>query len=133
MADYSNSKFEIIILAERIFKLIPFEGAEIEVEDVREMRSVYLKFSGERSFAILLDATHNFTTSDEARVLLASKEFTEKRVAAAFVTTTLASKIVGNFFIKFNKPASPTKLFTEEAPAFEWLKEKMKENDKASK
>ena len=67
------------------------------MEDVREMRRVYLEFSNGGSFAILLDATSNFITTDEARVLLASKEFTEKRVAAGFVTPTLANRIVGNF------------------------------------
>lgn len=128
MADYSNSKFEITILAERIYKLRPFEGVEIDVNDVREMRNVYLKFSNGSSFAILLDATNNFSPTDEARALLASKEYTDKRVAAAFVTPTLANKIIGNFFIKFNKPATPTKLFNEEDIAFQWLKEQMVNN-----
>src|SRR3989344_3360742 len=123
MAEYSNSKYEITILEDYIFKLKPFEGVEIDLEDAREMRRVYLKFSEGRPFAILLDATQNFTPTDEARRLIASKEFTEKRFAAAFVTTTLANKIIGNFFIKFNKPASPTKLFNDEETALHWLRE----------
>lgn len=126
MADYSNSKYEITILDDCIFKLRPFEGVEIDVDDVKEMRKVYLEFSKGKPFAILLDASQDFTPTDEARKLLASKEYTEKRVAAGFVTTTLANKIIGNFFIKFNKPASPTKLFNDEATAFAWIKEQMK-------
>lgn len=126
MADYSNSKFEITILEDRIFKLKPFEGVELDVDDAREMRKIYLQFSGGKSFAILLDATQNFTPTDEARKLIASREYTDKRVAAAFVTTTLANKIIGNFFIKVNKPLTPTKLFNDEATAFAWLKEQMK-------
>lgn len=31
------------------------------------------------------------------------------------------SKIIGNIFIRFSKPASPTRLFTNEAKALEWL------------
>lgn len=126
MADYFNCKYEITILDDCIFKLKPFEGAEIDVDDVKEMRKVYLEFSKGKPFAILLDASQDFTPTDEARKLLASKEYTEKRVAAGFVTTTLANKIIGNFFIKFNKPASPTKLFNDEAAAFTWLKEQLK-------
>ena len=125
MPDYSNSKYEITIVAERIFKVTPFEGIELDANDVYEMRKLYLNFSEGRPFAVLLDAANNFTPTDKARELLATKEFAEKRVAAAFVTRTLANKIVGNFFIKFNRPVSPTKLFTDEIAALEWLKEQM--------
>jgi hypothetical protein len=121
MVDYSNGKFEITILTNHIFKLKPFEGIELDIEDVQEMRRVYLKFSNNESFAILLDATENFSLTSEARTLLASKEYTVKRIAAAFVTKSLANQLVGNFFIKFNKPATPTKMFTDEEHAFKWL------------
>jgi hypothetical protein len=121
MADYSNNKFEITILAPQIFKLRPFENIELEIEDVLEMRRVYLEFSQNKPFAILLDAPHNFTPTKEARELLASKEYTEKRIAAAFVTKSLSNKLFGNFFIRFNRPATPTRLFSEENEAYEWL------------
>jgi hypothetical protein len=130
MADYSSDKFEITILTNRIFKLRPFEGMELNVSDVEEMRGIYLKFSNNESFAILLDATHPSTLIPEARVLLASEEFAVKRIAAAFVTRSLASKIIGNFFIQFNKPASPTKMFNDEKSALEWLQEKIKTKTK---
>lgn len=132
MADYSNSKYEITILADRIYKVKPFEGIEIDVADVVEMRKMYLEFSKGKSFAILLDASVDFTPTDEARKLLASKEYTEKRIAAGFVTKTLANKILGNFFIKVNKPSSPTRLFNDEATALAWLKEQLIANDKTS-
>jgi hypothetical protein len=126
MTNFSNSKFEIKVLSPQIFMLKPFEGIELNVDDVNEMREVYLRLSNGSKFAVLLDATNAFDTTDEARKLLASKEFAEKRVAAAFVTKSLANKIIGSFFIKFNKPVSPTKLFTDEKLALEWLKEQMK-------
>ena len=126
MADYSNSKYEVYIISDCLFKVIPFEGIELDDIDVREMREVYLRFSKNNAFAILLDATNNFTPTQDARKLLASKEYAEKRIAAAFVTKTLANKIFGNFFINFNKPHSPTKLFTDEESALAWLREQMK-------
>lgn len=121
MSDYSNSKFEITILTPQIFKVKPYEGIELNEEDVREMRKVYLKFSENKPFAILLDAFFDFTPTEEARKLLASKEYTAMRIAAAFVTNSLANKLFGNFFIRFNKPATPTRMFTDEVEAFNWL------------
>lgn len=125
MADYSNSKFEITILTANIFRLKPFEGVEINIDDVYEMRGVFLEFSGNLPFAVLLDASNNFVPTEEARAALASAEFTNKRIAAAFVTRSLANKLIGNFFINFNKPATATRLFTDEASAFKWLEEQV--------
>lgn len=121
MPDYSHSKYEITILAPQIFKVKPYEGIELNEEDVREMRKIYLKFSENKPFAILLDAVYDFTPTEEARKLLASKEYTELRIAAAFVTNSLANKLFGNFFIRFNRPATPTRMFTDEKTAFNWL------------
>lgn len=122
MADYSNSKLEITKLTDRIFKMKPFEGAELDVDDFREARRVYLELSGGKSFAVLLDATNSFTTSPEARELVASKEYTDLRVAAAFFTSSMANRLIGNFFIRVNKPATPTRMFNDEQSALEWLK-----------
>jgi hypothetical protein len=133
MADYSNSKFNITVVADRIFKLKPVPGAEITVGDVKNMREIHLRLSGGQPFAILLDATGEFEIGEEARKLIASGEYSEKRISAAFVTPGLVNRLVGNFFIQFNKPASPTRLFSDEASALAWLKEQMKNHSDMKK
>jgi hypothetical protein len=62
--------------------------------------------------------------SPEARELAANKELSKNRTSLAFVTDSLAHKLVVNFFIKFNRPSTPTKLFTDEEEAIRWLKGK---------
>ena len=42
-------------------------------------------------------------------------------LADAFVTHSLSLKIIGNMFLKYNKPLRPTKLFKNETEAIEWL------------
>ena len=69
----------------------------------------------------MTDATDFFSTTNELRQLLASAAFTDLRFATAIVTKSMASKIIGNFFIRVNKPTTPTKLFSSEKLAFEWL------------
>lgn len=128
---FRNNKFEIRIEHLPILRLTVFEGVDIEFEDVLEMSAAFREIAKGEKFAVLLDATKPFTVSPEARTFIASKELTSDRMAAAFVTRSLANRIVGNFFIKFNKPATPTKLFSEEAPAIEWLKE-IVEKEKSS-
>jgi 3,4-dihydroxy-2-butanone 4-phosphate synthase len=125
MAEYSNGRIEITTVGERIYRLKPVEGIEMNVDDVRQAREIYLKLSAGQFFSVLLDATGSFTISDEARALIASKEYSVQRKAAALVTPGLVNRLVGNFFIQFNKPGSPTKLFNDEASALAWLEEQM--------
>lgn len=44
------------------------------------------------------------------------------RKAEAFVSRTLATKMIFNFYIRFDRPPNPTKVFTEVDGAIEWLK-----------
>jgi hypothetical protein len=122
-AVFSNDKFEIFVLASNIFKVKPRLNAELDVEDGKKIRTILMKLSVNKSYAILGDGTNYFTSTSELRQLMASKEFTDLRFGFAIVTRSIATKIVGNFFIKVNKPASPTRIFDEEASALEWLKQ----------
>src|ERR1043166_3425288 len=98
MAEYSNGRIEITTVGERIYRLKPVEGIEMNVDDVRQAREIYLKLSAGQFFSVLLDATGSFTISDEARALIASKEYSVQRKAAALVTPGLVNRLVGNFF-----------------------------------
>ena len=126
---FKNEKFEIQFLTDRIYRLKVFEGAEIEADDANEMGKILRELSNGKPFAVLLNAMSSFYISPDANKIIASKK---DRIAAAIVTKSLANRIIGNFFIKFNKPATPTKLFSEETEAMEWLEQLVKEHKEVS-
>lgn len=110
-----------------IIKMEADEHEFLEVEDIERIREINLKLSEGKPFCILLDTSKGyFNTSPEANKLLASKEFAEKRMASAFIAKSLATKLASNFFIKFNKPLTPTRVFSSEKEALKWLKTFMK-------
>jgi len=75
-----------------------------------------------RKFPVLIDMRLMSEVSEEAREYSATEETTELYLAMAILTgKSLPAKMVGNFFIKFNKPAIPTKLFKKEDKALAWL------------
>lgn len=121
-----SKKYSLELLEPHIIKASVFEHVELELEDILEMKEETKELSEGNKFSVLLDATHNFLISSEARIKLSSAEYTKDRVATALVTKSLANKLIGNFFIKINKPASPTKLFAEELPALLWLRDQLK-------
>jgi hypothetical protein len=121
-AVFSNEKFEIFILSKNIFKFKPKANVEFDVQDAYEIRKIFIGLAEGSKWAVLADGENYFSTTSEFRQLAASKEYTDNRLALAIVTRSMATKIIGNFFIKVNKPGSPTKLFTNETEAYIWLK-----------
>ena len=106
-----------------IIKMEVNELSYLEVEDIAAVREVNLEFSEGKPFCVLLNTEKGyFNVSPEANKLLTSEEFSEKRMAAAFIVNSLATKLAGNFFIKLSKRKSPTKMFTNEGEAVKWLK-----------
>jgi hypothetical protein len=123
MPDFSNNKFEITKLTKSIIKIKTFKGAELQLQDGKEMHRVMVELSKGEKFAVLMESTDYFSTSHKLRALIASKEFTATRYATAFVMKLLANRLMGTLFIKFHKPATPSKIFENEATAVEWLNE----------
>jgi hypothetical protein len=122
LPSFSNEKYQVYVLAKNIYKLKLQSNIELDANDAIEIRSNFLSLSNGKKWGVLVDAENFFSTTSEFRQLSASKEYTDLRIALAIVTNSMATKIIGNFFIKVNKPASPTKLFSNEKQAFEWLK-----------
>lgn len=45
------------------------------------------------------------------------------RKKIAIVVNNMPTRIIANFFVKFNRPQTPTKVFNDYNKAIEWLKE----------
>jgi hypothetical protein len=58
----------------------------------------------------------------ETRVFWAKKESCPYASADAYVATNFGHKLIGNFYLKFNKPGRPTKIFATKEEAVFWLK-----------
>jgi hypothetical protein len=66
--------------------------------------------------------SNNYVFIDKSvRELWSSDIFDNCIVCEALVMENVSMKMVGKFYILFNKPKRPTKLFTSEKSAIEWL------------
>ena len=68
---------------------------------------------------MLADSTTQFTS--DARDFSASKEGLRFSIAEAMVVKNLAQRLIVSFYLKFNKPAVPSKAFDNEEDAIKWL------------
>ena len=106
---------------DRILRVKLFDDAEIELEDAIQNYEATIAITQGEKFLVMVDATSNVSVSKEARAFVALTKENEKRIAEAFITTSVANKLVGNFYINFNKPKTPTKIFSSETDAIKWL------------
>lgn len=96
-------------------------GLVINVEIAKQMYYDRLKFSNGISRPLLLDG-RNFVSMDRATMkYYKTKEVTQCITAAAFLTGNALTSLAGNLFLTLEKPLIPTKLFTDEKKAVEWL------------
>jgi hypothetical protein len=114
-------------LEEGLFVCKLREGAELDVAEVEENIRVTEIITEGKRYAILTDARAHVTITKEGLDRGAHPDLQIKLIAQAILVTSLANRLVGNFIIKFHKPSSPTKLFSDYDAALTWLREKIAE------
>lgn len=97
------------------------EKEEMTEEDIVAANNAAGKLTNGLPAANLVVFEKFIQTTPEARAYAACEESNRYTIADAFVVKSDALKIVGNFYLRFNKPVRPTKIFTDEFLAVEWL------------
>ena len=79
-----------------------------------------IKFSNGTSYPCLFDMSNVRSANKQAREYMANEGAKYVRAGALLVDSPL-TKTIGNIFLTVNKPPVPTKLFTDETEAKNWL------------
>lgn len=101
----------------------------IEEEDIEEVKRKNMSLMGDKKYVILVVSDSGGTISSDARRLTASPEFQQNTLAKAFLVDNLPHRIIGNFYLSFNRPAIPTRIFNDREKAMEWLRSELKRGD----
>ena len=72
-----------------------------------------------------MEAEEFFQLTVDARSVGASEKYSQYLAAVALCSKDLSLKILGNLYIKINKPHAPTKFFDDHDKAVEWLRSLM--------
>nr|WP_294859963.1 hypothetical protein [uncultured Fluviicola sp.] len=98
-------------------------GSEVKIEHAQENSVVVNGFYADRKFPLLIDARGIRSITRDARNFFTTNGRDTNTLAFAIIIDSSVSKVVGNFFLGINKPAVPTKLFSDDVGAIEWLKQ----------
>jgi hypothetical protein len=110
-----------------------FPGNEIVLEDSLEHTKASQTLTQGKLHCAFVKALGNIDISSEARKHGANPEVQHNLIAQAVLVNSLATRIAGNFFIRFNKPPKPIRIFTNPEDAKSWLLYKKQEFEAAQK
>ena len=98
------------------------EDADVDIEASKEGIIARKKLQQGKPMLVLVDTSKVWQITKESRAYSAREEVDAMNKAMAIVTKgSFVAKTAGNFFIKFNKPKTPTRLFTTTEKAVAWL------------
>ena len=106
-----------------ICRVVLMPGIVVGLVEMQENLAVQIKLQGAGKKPTLVDMRKIKNSTREARDFSAGKEYDQALSAVAILENTVIGKILRNLFINFSKPIYPTKLFTSEDAAIDWLKD----------
>lgn len=94
----------------------------ITLASAKQTTQAIKELSGGKKCLVLKIAGKYTSAEKDAREYTASQEGSKYSLAEAVVLFSLAQRILGNFYLKFERPKAPTALFTNKDSAVKWLK-----------
>lgn len=97
-------------------------NAKQSLADARENIEAFVTLAGEQKRPCLVDGRTALTAEPGVREYYAGPAATRMTVALALLVGSAAMRVVANLFLTLNKPSIPTRMFTTEVEALEWLR-----------
>lgn len=127
--EYKTTTTVVRQLEDNIFENHVIAHKTVELEHIYEVKKANLKLANGKPYALLVSKGDFSSITSEVRTVISSKEFAQNTIAKALLIDSVADKIIGQFYIKINKPFIITKLFIKKDrdKALDWLREQLKQ------
>jgi hypothetical protein len=99
------------------------------VETVRESQKIMVEMLPEGPIFILVNAGLGSTSEDDIYDFISKSEFKKRVKAQAIIVHDLASRLMGNIFLRFVKGERAIKIFSKHEDAEKWLRACMADSD----
>ncbi len=125
MKTLETNVIKLTIQNDGFAELIVKNNSVYDAKDIIEGKDFCTNYFPDKKIYYLLELEDDAHTTKEARELAADPEQAKHRGAVAICSNKLAYKLVGNFYIKINKPSTPTRFFVQKEEAIQWLRDQM--------
>lgn len=94
---------------------------EIGVESVKRIHDVIKEHKQAEKCYLIISTEPGASMTQEARDYASSQEFDEIAIADAIIRADYSHEMAANFFIRFNRPKRPVRLFPDKDHAVAWI------------
>lgn len=115
--------YYIFLRKDGIIQLQFKDGFNGDVKDARNMIETFKQLKRTEKVLALVIYKDDNTFTKETREYIASDEVSKTVRADALVIKGLALKIIGNGYLRINRPKRPTRLFNDVPTALKWLEQ----------
>jgi hypothetical protein len=115
----THPKFRMWLRPDGIVQMVWVTKDTSDLEDAIAAISAMNELTGGRRSSLLADVHNSGQQTRPARLEFARRD--DLVSALALIASTPLSRVLGNFYLRVNKPLYPARLFDNEASALAWL------------
>lgn len=119
-----NDKIRVVEGDDMIYRYIAINKCTLDIDTLEKITNLGDLWCEERLCANLIDIRDMLFIDSKTRAYAAA-QYRPHVAAAAILIDSKISSYFANIFLKFSKPKFPTRLFTIEDEAVNWLKEQI--------
>ncbi|MGL5888739.1 MAG: hypothetical protein ACRC3B_02570 [Bacteroidia bacterium] len=109
----------------RIVQMTAYPGTTFDATHAIDNRTAALELAGWERCGLIFESEGDIITTPAMRQVSASAQYNSHYIAVALVSPSVAMKILGNFYMRINRPVVPTRFFSQHNIAAEWLKQEI--------
>jgi hypothetical protein len=128
MKEFETRAFKIKLHANGLKEMLIKENVVLQPDDVWESHKLSYEKLPLLKYFVLLQGEENSSVSPDARRTVASEEYYKNVGALALCSGKTTESIMGNLFLKINRPKVTTQFFDNRDKALKWLEARMLEN-----
>lgn len=114
--------FSLTVVNDSYYKLVVLENVEIDVSRIKEIVAAQEELGGKR-LPMLFIFNQYTTTNTDALKYFADDENFPYSTTEAFILMSLPQRLMGNFYVKLNKPRRAVRFLKNKQEVAKWLKE----------
>jgi hypothetical protein len=121
-----NDKMLITQGDDDIFRYVAINNCTLDMDTLEKMTEIGDTWCGTKLCGNLIDIRNMLFIDSKTRAYAAA-QYREHVADTAIVLESKISSYFANVYLKFSQPKTPTRLFTKESEAVEWLLNQMRD------
>lgn len=127
MKKTKDTPFAFLTFEKEILFVKMKEGVNLGEVEMEALLKQAIELTAPNKYFAVVDMTASYDSTPEARSFYAESDYSKYRYADAFIVNSLPMRLLVNFFISFNKPKIPSRMFNNEESALTWVNSLKKE------